>query len=131
MPGRLFQVLSATACMRELPCIRSHFFFLRQLLKVLMLFLEWFRLDSVRPDNFLWGGPGNKTLKLCDYGPEAQLRRRCDTPRRPVCEHRGLAVMMPPKGKLHGVFGPFLQKTGLVEQRRLGFCLRSDENTHK
>eukprot|EP00913_Durusdinium_trenchii_P009944 g9333.t1 len=49
-----------------------------------MLFLEWFRLDSVRPDNFLWGGPGNKTLKLCDYG---------------------LAVMMPPKGKLHGVFG--------------------------
>lgn len=21
-----------------------------------------------RPDNFLWGGPGNKTLKLCDYG---------------------------------------------------------------
>lgn len=39
---------------------------------------------DIKPDNFLWGGPGNKTLKLCDYG---------------------LAVMMPPKGKLHGVFG--------------------------
>lgn len=39
---------------------------------------------DIKPDNFLWGGPGNKTLKLCDYG---------------------LAVMMPQKGKLHGVFG--------------------------
>ncbi|CAE7572286.1 Prkd1 [Symbiodinium natans] len=37
-----------------------------------------------RPDNFLWGGPDNSVLKLCDYG---------------------LAVMMPKTGKLSGVFG--------------------------
>ena len=44
---------------------------------------------DIKPDNFLWGGPGNKTLKLCDYG---------------------LAVMMPQKGKLHGVFGQGLSE---------------------
>ncbi|CAJ1357903.1 unnamed protein product [Effrenium voratum] len=39
---------------------------------------------DIKPDNFLWGGPDNKTLKLCDYG---------------------LAVMMPKTGRLSGVFG--------------------------
>mmetsp|Transcript_65194 Transcript_65194/g.153505 ORF Transcript_65194/g.153505 Transcript_65194/m.153505 type:complete len:440 (+) Transcript_65194:101-1420(+) len=39
---------------------------------------------DIKPDNFLWGGPNNSTLKLCDYG---------------------LAVMMPKTGRLSGVFG--------------------------
>eukprot|EP00440_Ansanella_granifera_P002262 gb/GFBE01002454.1/.p1 GENE.gb/GFBE01002454.1/~~gb/GFBE01002454.1/.p1 ORF type:complete len:447 (+),score=82.15 gb/GFBE01002454.1/:1-1341(+) len=39
---------------------------------------------DVKPDNFLWGGPGSSTLKLCDYG---------------------LAVLMPKTGRLNGVFG--------------------------
>ncbi|CAE8583081.1 unnamed protein product [Polarella glacialis] len=39
---------------------------------------------DIKPDNFLWGGPNNEILKLCDFG---------------------LAVQMPKQGKLTGVFG--------------------------
>ncbi|CAJ1425526.1 unnamed protein product [Effrenium voratum] len=55
------------------------------------------RNRTLRPDNFLWGGPDNKTLKLCDYG--CKLSSRFD---------RGLAVMMPKTGRLSGVFGRLL-----------------------
>ena len=39
---------------------------------------------DVKPDNFLWGGPEHRTLKLCDFG---------------------LAAAMPLSGKLFGVYG--------------------------
>ncbi|CAE7758942.1 MKK1 [Symbiodinium necroappetens] len=39
---------------------------------------------DVKPDNFLWGGPEHRTLKLCDFG---------------------LAAAMPQVGKLFGVYG--------------------------
>ena len=39
---------------------------------------------DVKPDNFLWGGPEHRTLKLCDFG---------------------LAAAMPQSGKLFGVYG--------------------------
>eukprot|EP00931_Biecheleriopsis_adriatica_P089852 TRINITY_DN63927_c0_g1_i1.p1 TRINITY_DN63927_c0_g1~~TRINITY_DN63927_c0_g1_i1.p1 ORF type:complete len:440 (-),score=72.58 TRINITY_DN63927_c0_g1_i1:153-1472(-) len=39
---------------------------------------------DIKPDNFLWGGPDNQVLKLCDFG---------------------LAAEMPKSGLLTGVFG--------------------------
>ncbi|CAK9024532.1 unnamed protein product [Durusdinium trenchii] len=39
---------------------------------------------DIKPDNFLWGGPGHVVLKLCDFG---------------------LAAAMPVNGKLQGVYG--------------------------